>query len=179
MSKVSFTPSEEEKGEPRPPSRGNMSRTNSNNNMSRPNSAGSGSSNRPVYVPEVAYNHAAPEDVDDDAHVAARKAGEVPPLPMTRQLSRANTLASLRARMSSTAQDVETDEEREVVRRKSIVVAQQAVFKVEKDKHGLDKEARPPLPAPARHGREGVRGGGGGGGGRRGGGEGGGVCGGR
>ena len=160
MSKVSFTP-KEEAAEPRPAPRGNLSRSNSSNNT-RPGSAEKSKDEKPLYVPEMQYNHAAPHDVLDDAHTAAKRIGEAPPQPMTRQLTRGNTLANLRSAAKNT--DVETDEEREVVRRKSIFVAQQAVFKVEKDeKSGKEKEVRKgPAPRTKRCG-EGAEGEGGGG----------------
>ena len=104
----------------------------------------------PQYVPEMSYSHEPVETPDDHAHNSAQKIGETPAAPLTRQLTRQLTRRITHGKdaLRTSAEPEETDEDRMIIRRKSIAVAQLAVFKVEKDAKGGEKEVRtdPALP---------------------------------
>lgn len=96
----------------------------------------------PQYVPEMSYSHEPVETPDDHAHNSAQKIGETPAAPLTRQLTRQLTRRITHGKdaLRTSAEPEETDEDRMIIRRKSIAVAQLAVFKVEKDAKGGEKE---------------------------------------
>ena len=98
----------------------------------------------PQYVPEMSYSHEPVETPDDHAHNSAQKIGETPAAPLTRQLTRQLTRRITHGKdaLRTSAEPEETDEDRMIIRRKSIAVAQLAVFKVEKDAKGGEKEVR-------------------------------------
>ena len=107
---------------------------------SRPSSRGA-----PQYLPDVTYDHEPVAVPDDHAHSSANQIGETPAAPLTRQLTRRITHGKDALRKTEAE---ETDEDRAIIRRKSIAVAQLAVFKVDKDGKGNEKEVRTRPPGP-------------------------------